>query len=82
MGYTRSYNILKRLCLHSKAAKMLALRELLERSLFTKDKLLFGAKIESHTYFDSSAKLLLEQNRKNVSLTFLKVSLYLHYKYH
>lgn len=65
MGYTRSYNILKRLCLHSKAAKMLALRELLERSLFTKDKLLFGAKIESHTYFDSSAKLLLEQNRKN-----------------
>ncbi|KAF2885662.1 hypothetical protein ILUMI_20513 [Ignelater luminosus] len=65
IGYTRTYNILKRLTLHSKAAKMRALRELLERALFTDDKLLFGAQAESIISYNGGEKLLLDQNRKN-----------------
>lgn len=58
--------MLTRLSLHLKAAKMLALRELLERSLFTNDRALFGAKLQ-RSYSGNPEPQLLDQNRKNVS---------------
>ncbi|KAF5290000.1 hypothetical protein FQR65_LT11666 [Abscondita terminalis] len=64
IGYQRVFDILKRVTLHSKAAKMLALRELLEAALFGNYKALFGAKIEITTNGGEPDKLLLEQNRK------------------
>lgn len=45
---------------------MRALRELLERALFTNDKLLFGAQTEAIISYNGGEKLLLDQNRKNV----------------
>ncbi|KAK4875105.1 hypothetical protein RN001_011527 [Aquatica leii] len=64
VGYQRVCDILKRVTLHSKAAKMLALRELLEAALFGNNKALFGAKIEVTDNDDEPDKYLLEQNRK------------------
>ncbi|KAF7279142.1 hypothetical protein GWI33_007556 [Rhynchophorus ferrugineus] len=61
-GFKRSCNILRRLCVYSKVAKVLALRELLERALFRADNVLFGAK--NHSVHDNSEKMLLKQNKK------------------
>ncbi|ENN75427.1 hypothetical protein YQE_07978, partial [Dendroctonus ponderosae] len=65
-GCQRAGSILKRLCIYSKVAKVLALRELLEKALFCSEKVLFGAK--NSTVHDSSEKMLLKQN-KNISKT-------------
>lgn len=46
-------------------AKVLALRELLERALFRSDNVLFGAK--GNIQHDDSEKGLLKQNKKIVS---------------
>ncbi|KAF5276285.1 hypothetical protein FQA39_LY06634 [Lamprigera yunnana] len=64
MSYQRICEILRRVTLHSKAAKMLALRELLEAALFTDKKIFFGAKLEVAMKQGEPEKLL-EQNRKN-----------------
>ncbi|XP_030761620.1 integrator complex subunit 5 [Sitophilus oryzae] len=61
-GFKKSCNILKRLCIYSKVAKVLALRELLERALFKNDNVLFGAK--NHSVHDDNEKMLLKQNKK------------------
>ncbi|XP_057653331.1 integrator complex subunit 5 isoform X1 [Diorhabda carinulata] len=61
-GYKKVNNILKRLCLYSKVAKVLALRELLERALFRCDNILFGAKINEID--NDNEKMLLKQNKK------------------
>lgn len=60
--------MLKRLCIFSKVAKVLALRELLERALFKSDNILFGAHNTEHD--DTSEKVLLKQNKKIVSRLF------------
>ncbi|XP_018328216.1 integrator complex subunit 5 isoform X2 [Agrilus planipennis] len=63
-GWRRVRTILKRLCLHSKAVRVLTLRELLEKSLYTKNSVLFGAKntkLEKNVEFDKS---VLEQNKR------------------
>ncbi|KAK5644511.1 hypothetical protein RI129_005811 [Pyrocoelia pectoralis] len=79
LGYGRIKNMLKRLVLHSKAAKMLALRQLLETALFSDNKTLFGAKTEMSSHCDDIEKLLLEQNRKNSkSIALTKNSSVLH----
>ncbi|XP_060525914.1 integrator complex subunit 5 [Cylas formicarius] len=61
-GFKKVCNIMKRLCTYSKVAKVLALRELLERALFRSDNVLFGAK--NQVIHDGSEKLLLKQNKK------------------
>ncbi|KAL1494259.1 hypothetical protein ABEB36_009883 [Hypothenemus hampei] len=61
-GCKKACSILKRLCIFSKVAKVLALRELLERALFRSDNVLFGAK--NSVVHDISEKLLLKQNKK------------------
>ena len=66
-GFERINRLLRRLCTHSKVARVLALRELLERALFRKDNVLFGAK-NNGTFDESSEKLLLKQNKKIVSV--------------
>ncbi|XP_031350418.1 integrator complex subunit 5 isoform X1 [Photinus pyralis] len=79
LGLGRIKNVLKRVVLHSKAAKMLALRELLEGALFSDTKMLFGAKAESSLKPDDFEKLLIEQNRKNSkSIVLTKNSSVLH----
>lgn len=65
-GFERINRLLKLFCIHSKAARVLALRELLERALFCKDNILFGAKGEANFDRDSE-KLLLKQNKNLVS---------------
>ncbi|XP_066144042.1 integrator complex subunit 5 isoform X1 [Euwallacea fornicatus] len=65
-GCKKASQILKRLCIYSKVAKVLALRELLERALFRSDNVLFGAK--NSVVHDSSEKMLLKQN-KNINKT-------------
>lgn len=67
-GYKTVCNILKRLCIFSKVAKVLAFRELLERALFRKDDVLFGAK--TSVVHDTSEKSLLKQNKNIVSIGF------------
>ncbi|XP_045475302.1 integrator complex subunit 5 [Harmonia axyridis] len=63
-GFKKVCSILKRLCAFSKVAKVLALRELLERALFRSDNVLFGA-INTENYTnDNTKKLLLKQNKK------------------
>ncbi|VEN53047.1 unnamed protein product [Callosobruchus maculatus] len=61
-GFKKVRQMLKRLCTYSKVARVLALRELLERALFRSDSVLFGAKNTEHG--DASEKLLLKQNNK------------------
>lgn len=61
-GFKKACRILKRLCIYSKVAKVLALRELLERALFRSDNVLFGAK--NNVVHDNSEKMLLKQNKK------------------
>ncbi|CAH1979518.1 unnamed protein product [Acanthoscelides obtectus] len=61
-GFKKVRQMLKRLCTYSKVARVLALRELLERSLFRSDNVLFGAKSTEHG--DASEKALLKQNNK------------------
>lgn len=56
--------MLKRLCCYSKVARVLALRELLERALFRSDNVLFGAHISDQD--DVSEKVLIIQNKKIV----------------
>ncbi|XP_050314392.1 integrator complex subunit 5 [Anthonomus grandis grandis] len=62
LGFKKAARILTRLCIFSKVAKVLALRELLERALFRDDNVLFGAK--NSVVHDSSEKSLLKQNKK------------------
>ncbi|KAL3269332.1 hypothetical protein HHI36_008404 [Cryptolaemus montrouzieri] len=63
-GFKKVYSILRRLCIFSKVAKVLALRELLERALFRSDNILFGA-ISTQKYTnENTEKLLLKQNKK------------------
>lgn len=57
--------MLKRLCCYSKAARVLALRELLERALFRSENILFGAHVTEQD--GVSAKILIKQNKKIVS---------------
>lgn len=66
--FRRIRDILKRLCIHSKVAKILALRELLEGCLFKKEKKLFGAKDEHLNGIGEQQHLLLKQNKKMVSI--------------
>ncbi|KAJ8941235.1 hypothetical protein NQ318_015667 [Aromia moschata] len=61
-GFKKVNRILKRLCTYSKVAKVLALRELLERALFRNDNGLFGAVNNEHD--DEDEKMLLKQNKK------------------
>lgn len=49
---------------HSKVARIVALRELLERCLFKKESLLFGADIPDHQYDPKSQQSLLAMNHK------------------
>lgn len=64
--FKRVQDILRRLCVHSKVAKIMAFRELLEKSLFRSENVLFGSKdVQSFLNNDSEA-LLLKQNRKLV----------------
>lgn len=61
--------MLKRLCVHSKVARVLALRELLERCLFRKERFLFGAKEDfSNKNYGEQQHLLLKQNKKMVGV--------------
>lgn len=72
LGFKKVCSILKRLCNFSKVAKVLALRELLERALFRSDNVLFGAiNLENYTN-ENSKKLLLKQNKKIVSINGFK----------
>lgn len=66
--FRRAKDMLKRLCVHSKVAKVLALRELLERCLFRKEKMLFGAKDEFLHNNGQLQQSLLKQNKKMVSV--------------
>ncbi|KAJ8974661.1 hypothetical protein NQ317_011977 [Molorchus minor] len=61
-GFQKVNRILKCLCTYSKVAKVLALRELLERALFRSDNILFGAVNTEHD--DDCDKVLLKQNKK------------------
>ncbi|XP_023310330.1 integrator complex subunit 5-like [Anoplophora glabripennis] len=61
-GFAKVAAMLKRICIYSKVAKVLALRELLERALFRSDNILFGAK--GNIQHDASEKGLLKQNKK------------------
>ncbi|XP_072378563.1 integrator complex subunit 5 [Diabrotica undecimpunctata] len=61
-GYKKANTMLKRLCTYSKVAKVLALRELLERALFRADNVLFGAK--NNEMGNENEKYLLKQNKK------------------
>ncbi|KAG5897481.1 hypothetical protein JTB14_031106 [Gonioctena quinquepunctata] len=61
-GFKKVNQMLKRLCTYSMVAKVLALRELLERALFRKDNILFGAVNNEHDH--ESDKHLLKQNKK------------------
>ncbi|KAJ8931709.1 hypothetical protein NQ314_015356 [Rhamnusium bicolor] len=61
-GFRKVCRMLKRLCTYSKVAKVLALRELLERALFRSDNILFEANNNEHD--DASEKMLLKQNKK------------------
>lgn len=72
--------MLKRLCVHSKVARVLALREVLERCLFRKEKFLFGAKEEYLNNNGQQQHVLLKQNKKMVSLCF-KVFLFYYLLY-
>ncbi|XP_044754363.1 integrator complex subunit 5 [Coccinella septempunctata] len=63
-GFRKVCSILKRLCVFSKVAKVLALRELLERALFRSDNVLFGAVNTENYTSENSKKLLLKQNKK------------------
>lgn len=65
--------MLKRLCCYSKAARVLALRELLERALFRSDNILFGAHIIEQDGI--CEKVLIKQNKKIVSCipTFINI---------
>ncbi|CAG9762733.1 unnamed protein product [Ceutorhynchus assimilis] len=71
-GFKRSGQMLKRLCIYSKVAKVQAVRELLERALFRSDNVLFGTK---HIVLDEDEEReesLLQQNRninKTIPLT-------------
>lgn len=68
--------MLKRLCLHSKVAKALALRELLERSLFRNDSEHFGSKNSHRTFSIDGNTTLLKQNKSIVSgVTLLEIEL-------
>lgn len=69
-AFKRTRYLLQRLCIHSKSAKSLALKELLERSLFSKDNVLFGAHDQNHHVTGHHDKLLLRQNKKIVSLVY------------
>lgn len=61
-------SLFKKLCINSKAAKTLAIKELLEKSLFSKENKLFGAKnLINHTN-EVPEKMLLKQNKKMVLL--------------
>ncbi|KAJ8920161.1 hypothetical protein NQ315_011822 [Exocentrus adspersus] len=61
-GFGKVEKMLKRICIYSKAAKVFALRELLERSLFRGDTVLFGAKgVAQH---NEAEKSLVKQNKK------------------
>ncbi|XP_022918107.2 integrator complex subunit 5 [Onthophagus taurus] len=62
-GFERTIEILKKLCTHSNIARILALRELLEKSLFSNCKSLFGS-IVKHRIENEQEKLLLKQNKK------------------
>ncbi|XP_023025427.1 integrator complex subunit 5 omd [Leptinotarsa decemlineata] len=61
-GFKKVNRILRRLCTYSMVAKVLALRELLERALFRTDNVLFGANNNEHDH--ESEKSLLKQNKK------------------
>lgn len=74
-GFSKVCRILKRLCVYSKVAKVLALRELLERALFKSENVLFGAKNNSHHHEEE--KCLLKQNKKIVSDLTRYVMLYI-----
>lgn len=74
-GFRRGKNLLRKLCLFSKVAKTLALKELLEKSLFSKDKYLFGCNNVDALTQELSDKLLLKQNKKIVQSTFFIVQI-------
>ncbi|CAG9854734.1 unnamed protein product [Phyllotreta striolata] len=61
-GLMKANKILKRLCTYSKFAKVLALREFLERALFQSDNVLFGAR--KNDMNNEIEKMLLKQNKK------------------
>ncbi|GJQ75867.1 putative integrator complex subunit 5 N-terminus [Trypoxylus dichotomus] len=63
-GCNCTMEILKRLCIHSNIARILALRELVEIALFSNYNVLFGAKIKRQTLHEHNDKLLLKQNKK------------------
>lgn len=64
----RAKDMLRRLCIHSKVAKVFALRELLERSLFRSDNKLFGAEVNHFKNgIETTDTSLLKQNKKIVS---------------
>lgn len=67
-GFNKVRRMLKRLCCYSKVARVLALRELLERSLFRSDNVLFGAYVAEKD--DICEKILIKQNKKIVSTCF------------
>ncbi|XP_065173710.1 integrator complex subunit 5 isoform X2 [Atheta coriaria] len=63
-GFKQSRSILKKLCISSKVARNLALRQLLERALFSKDAVLFGAKPKQEEEPAESNKDLITENKK------------------
>lgn len=65
-GFEQVVEILKRLCIHSNIARIMALRELIERSLFSVCNTLFGAKPKAIRH-ENTEKMLLKQNKKLVS---------------
>lgn len=69
-GFKQSRSILKKLCISSKVARNLALRQLLERALFSKDAVLFGAKPKQEEEPAESNKDLITENKKIVSNKF------------
>lgn len=68
--------MLKRICVYSKVAKVLALRELLERALFRSDNVLFGA--TGNVHHDGNEKNLLKQNKNIVRTDFLQTYFFLY----
>lgn len=67
-GYQKCARILKRLCNFSKVARVLALRELLERALFKSDNVLFGA-INTQKYSNEDCETILLKQNKKISKT-------------